>query len=667
MLDGLLGRGFASKCKSLIKLTKTRIDVIRRKRKATEKFLKKDVADLLANGLDINAYGRADGLLAELMLSSCYDFVEHSCDFVLKHLSIMEKQSECPEECREAVSSLMFSAARFSDLPELRDLRQMFQERYGNSLELFVNQEFVTHLTSKPTTLEKKVKLMQDIAREFSIKWDAGAFEKRMSKPPTYVQNQPKTYGSFNVVDEKTKSSSGMKTVSRGEKDDFLYKERLDLNYDGHKLCNGKEGSLSKREELDLPSRRELSGKGYKALNGREETILKKDGHDTPFEGRQEIADDKHEERNWMGDATPKPVRSSSSSRGKRVECIDGGSCLLNGRENTALERDYPGSLLKGKPEITSSCAGLQSKSNVKEPFAGNNHAGQLDDTSSVRKVERNEINKVKPYHNSGIPPPYVKSNVKTKASRSGFDSGSSLSSLDNDALVDHSMHKRGNAGNTSGRIQSGSDYSDYERQVVRSASVSDHGQEKDLYQDNTTGNPLPKSKSSRRRHLKSHSHHDDAGYFEDAGVVTRKSRSRRRDDSRRGLQILFDDEHYQNEAEERILDKLLMQYSKKPSSYEPGRMRRKSKPHHAHHMGNNADGFPQNSKDGAEEKSEVVPSPARSVSLPHKHTGPSEATKVFSRAASFQPDRSNPARHVHPKLPNYEDLAAKFAAMRGS
>ena len=44
--------------KSLIKLTKTRIDVIRRKRNATQKFLKKDVADLLANGLDINAYGR---------------------------------------------------------------------------------------------------------------------------------------------------------------------------------------------------------------------------------------------------------------------------------------------------------------------------------------------------------------------------------------------------------------------------------------------------------------------------------------------------------------------------------------------------------------------------------------------------------------------------------
>jgi hypothetical protein len=44
--------------KSLIKLTKNRIEVITRKRKATEKFLKKDIADLLHSGLDINAYGR---------------------------------------------------------------------------------------------------------------------------------------------------------------------------------------------------------------------------------------------------------------------------------------------------------------------------------------------------------------------------------------------------------------------------------------------------------------------------------------------------------------------------------------------------------------------------------------------------------------------------------
>jgi hypothetical protein len=39
--------------KSFIKSMKTHIDVIRRKRKWTEKYLKKDIADLLVNGLNI--------------------------------------------------------------------------------------------------------------------------------------------------------------------------------------------------------------------------------------------------------------------------------------------------------------------------------------------------------------------------------------------------------------------------------------------------------------------------------------------------------------------------------------------------------------------------------------------------------------------------------------
>lgn len=48
---------------------------------------------------------------------------------------------ECPEECKEAASSLMHAAARFSDLPELRELRTVFTERYGNSIESYVNKE----------------------------------------------------------------------------------------------------------------------------------------------------------------------------------------------------------------------------------------------------------------------------------------------------------------------------------------------------------------------------------------------------------------------------------------------------------------------------------------------------------------------------------------------
>lgn len=34
---------------------------------------------------------QAEGLMVELTLSSCYDFVEQLCEFVLKHLSVLQK------------------------------------------------------------------------------------------------------------------------------------------------------------------------------------------------------------------------------------------------------------------------------------------------------------------------------------------------------------------------------------------------------------------------------------------------------------------------------------------------------------------------------------------------------------------------------------------------
>lgn len=44
--------------------------------------------------------------------------------------------------------SLMFAAARFADLPELRKLRHIFVGRYGNSLESFVNLEVIAHTST---------------------------------------------------------------------------------------------------------------------------------------------------------------------------------------------------------------------------------------------------------------------------------------------------------------------------------------------------------------------------------------------------------------------------------------------------------------------------------------------------------------------------------------
>ncbi|KAI3761555.1 hypothetical protein L1987_51975 [Smallanthus sonchifolius] len=112
-------------------------------------------------------------LFADQNLSLCYEFVEQSCLLIISQLSAMSKQRECPEECKEAIPTLMFAAARFADLPELRELRSLFSERYGSDLEPYVNQEFIKNLTSNIPTKEIKLQMMQEIAMEYGIKWDS--------------------------------------------------------------------------------------------------------------------------------------------------------------------------------------------------------------------------------------------------------------------------------------------------------------------------------------------------------------------------------------------------------------------------------------------------------------------------------------------------------------
>ena len=82
----------------------------------------------------------------------------------------------------------------------------MLCESRGNSLQIHVDYNFIyswlapelTHRVacyqfaancdSKSSTLETKVHLMDEIALEFSIKWDSKAFGQRMSKPSAFPQ-----------------------------------------------------------------------------------------------------------------------------------------------------------------------------------------------------------------------------------------------------------------------------------------------------------------------------------------------------------------------------------------------------------------------------------------------------------------------------------------------
>ncbi|KAL5999148.1 hypothetical protein ACLOJK_040598 [Asimina triloba] len=93
----------------------------------------------------------------------------------------MAKQRECPPECEEAVATLIYASSRFADLPELRDLRHRFKVRYGDTMEASVNKEFIEKMLRKPPSMDQKLKLLQDISEEFSIKWDPKVLSEKLA------------------------------------------------------------------------------------------------------------------------------------------------------------------------------------------------------------------------------------------------------------------------------------------------------------------------------------------------------------------------------------------------------------------------------------------------------------------------------------------------------
>lgn len=429
-----------------------------------------------------------------------------------------------------------------------------------------------------------------------------------------------------------------------------------------HRFHNAKEADVLTRDDYNLQSGLKHHRNGFKEINGSEEVILKRNSHDNPLPARQDSTAKKTDRGCWNEGCLLEPKGSGFSSQGKRVEQLDVGTKSHDSWGSAPSQRESNNNVTAGKPDPAPSHGGVHLKNNVNESFAVN-HGGLSEFYGSERKVQKDETPRLKPYSNTGIPPPYVKLNSKQKNSTCEANIGSSH--VDGDDIPKYpSVYDQTNGATISKRR----DNSDLERQANRHARLSRQSHEKELFiQEDMPEVPASKPKSMRRRHSKSRSsHNDDSG--EDTGVVTRKSRSRRRDGSRHGLQILFDDEHRQNDEEEKMIDKLLIHYSKKPSIPVPEKPRRKSKNHHAHQMDNSAREYLKNgSRGGSDETPDGVSLPPRSVSLPREQTRAEKVDKVFTRAASFQPDRSNEARHVHPKLPDYDDLAARIAALRGT
>ncbi|XP_042508768.1 uncharacterized protein LOC122084529 isoform X2 [Macadamia integrifolia] len=131
------------------------------------------------------------------------EIIELFCELVAVRLPIIAKQRECPADQKEGISSLIFAAPRCSDIPELPQLRNIFEKKYGKEFvtaatdlrpNCGVNRTLIEKLSVRTPTGEVKLKLMKEIAKEYHIEWDMTQSEKELLKPPEELIEGPRTF-----------------------------------------------------------------------------------------------------------------------------------------------------------------------------------------------------------------------------------------------------------------------------------------------------------------------------------------------------------------------------------------------------------------------------------------------------------------------------------------
>ncbi|KAJ6733282.1 REGULATOR OF VPS4 ACTIVITY IN THE MVB PATHWAY PROTEIN [Salix koriyanagi] len=163
----------SSKCKTAAKMAVARIKLLRNKREAVMRQMRRDIALLLRSGQDATARIRVEHVIREHNVFAANEFIELFCELVVSRLSIIAKRRECPADLKEGIASLLFASPRCSEIPELVALRKIFEKKYG---KIFVSAATDLRPNSGVNRLE--------IAKEHQIEWDTAESEKELLKAP---------------------------------------------------------------------------------------------------------------------------------------------------------------------------------------------------------------------------------------------------------------------------------------------------------------------------------------------------------------------------------------------------------------------------------------------------------------------------------------------------
>ncbi|CAF2225093.1 hypothetical protein BRARA_H00561 [Brassica rapa] len=303
MLDSFFNKGFkAAKCKTLLKLTIPRIKLIRNRREAQIKQMRREIAKLLETGQEATARIRVEHIIREEKMMAAQEIIELFCELIAVRLPIIEAQRECPLDLKEAISSVCFAAPRCSDLTELQQVQLLFVSKYGKEFvaaaselkpDSGVNRKLVELLSVRAPSPETKLKLLKEIAQEHQLDWDPASTETDLFKSHEDLLDGPKQFGGGSKVPLKEEQDKGshltMLSLSRPEEqrqsDSDSEYEELDFPEVPNVLLRPTPAATYEHTSLDLPFVSESPGQDNLPSKRDEHTAK---ASSTVFEGQTE-------------------------------------------------------------------------------------------------------------------------------------------------------------------------------------------------------------------------------------------------------------------------------------------------------------------------------------------------------------------------------------------
>ncbi|XP_028805862.1 uncharacterized protein LOC114760736 [Neltuma alba] len=175
---GLLRKSLDAKFNDISKQAVSRNAILKNKCQVRGSFARSDVVQFLNLGCHARALLRVEQLIREQNMVDVFVMIENYCNFLRGKANLVEKNSECPEEIKEAISSLIFASSRCGEFPELQKIREIFTFRCGKefaarAVELHqnnrVNFKMIQKLSARRPALEIRLKVLKDIAAEIGV------------------------------------------------------------------------------------------------------------------------------------------------------------------------------------------------------------------------------------------------------------------------------------------------------------------------------------------------------------------------------------------------------------------------------------------------------------------------------------------------------------------